>query len=394
LLGRVEHPARDLGRFANSDGQDSACQRVEGSAMTNPGFGVFGLAQRPLYGGHGLGRSETDRLVEDYPAVDLRRSQESQPSEAAGTKLGGGDDGTPPISVFIPLNNRAGGIRTAIDSVLKQSFSDFELIVVDDGSTDGGAAVVEAFDDPRVRLVRQGVNKGANAARNEGIRQARGRIIAFLDSDDVFLPNKLQTVAEAFGARPDLGLIMDSFRKTRRNGGQSDCRNPQIEDRDELIRALFDRRIWKSTSAISVTREAAIEAGLFDEGLKRRQDLDFILRVIRQVPSASLPAVTWVKTFTDDSISADRSGFMSAFLAFWDRHPDYYEDPVLRRGFSLDLARHSLRLAKQLRLGQLVGDLGLVSARIGRTNTSRALVRGAAQLRRLRRHRLHRTEGR
>jgi glycosyltransferase involved in cell wall biosynthesis len=265
---------------------------------------------------------------------------------------------------------------------------------VDDGSNDDGAAVVAAFADPRVRLVRQGVNKGANAARNEGIRQARARIVAFLDSDDIFLPNKLQTVANAFGARPDLGLIMDSFRKTRRNGVQADCRNPQIEGRDELIRALFDRRIWKSTSAISVTREAAIAAGLFDESLKRRQDLDFILRVIRQVPSVSLPDVTWVKTFTDDSISADRSGFMSAFMAFWDRHPDYYDDPVLRRGFSLDFARHSLRLAKQRRWEQLGGDLGLVSARIGRTNTSRALVRGAAELRRLRRHRLHRTEGR
>ena len=362
--------------------------------MTDAGFRVFGLAQRPLNGGHDLGRSETDRLVEDYPAVDLRRSQKSQPSEAAGTKHGGGDESKPAISVVIPLYNRARRIGAAVDSVLKQSFYDFELIVVDDGSTDDGAAVVEAFDDPRVRLVRQGANKGANAARNEGIRQARGRIIAFLDSDDIFLPNKLQTVADAFGDRPDLGLIMDSFRKTRRNGVQADCRNPQIEDRDELIRALFDRRLWKSTSAISVTREAAIDAGLFDEGLKRRQDLDFILRVIRQFPSVSLPDVTWVKTFTDDSISADRSGFMSAFMAFWDRHPDYYEDPVLRRGFSLDLARHSLRLAKQRHWAQLGGDLGLVSARIGRANTSRALVRGATGLRRLRRHRLHGTEGR
>jgi len=334
--------------------------------------------------------------------VDLRKSQDFQPSsaddgigpDACGTKHADGDERKPAISVVIPLYNRKERIGAAIESVLAQTFGDFELIVVDDGSTDDGPSVVEAFEDPRVRLIRQGRNRGANAARNEGVRQAKGSIIAFLDSDDLFLPNKLQVVCEAFAARPGLGLLMDSFRKTRRNGAQTECRNPPLEDRDDLVRALFDRRIWKSTSGISVKREAALDAGLFDEGLKRRQDLDFLVRVVREVPSVSLPDVTWVKTFTDDSISADLGGFMSAFMAFWDRHPDYYDDPMLRRGFSLDLARHSLRLAKRGNWGTLWSDLGRVSARIGRGGTARALTRGASELRKLRRHRLHRPEGR
>jgi hypothetical protein len=139
---------------------------------------------------------------------------------------------------------------------------------------------------------------------------------------------------------------------------------------------------------------------LFDEELKRRQDLDFLVRVIRAVPSLSCPDVTWVKTYTDDSISANLGGFMDAFVAFWDRHPDYYDDPVLRRGFSLDLARHALRLAKLGRWSQLRENLGVVSRRVGRVNTARALARGAAELAKLNRHRRsggdrgHRLEGR
>ena len=316
-----------------------------------------------------------------------------------GEAPGGKPSGNPAISVVIPLYNRTDRIGAAVESVLAQSFPDFELIVVDDGSTDDGPAVVEAVDDPRVRLVRQDRNRGANAARNEGIRQARAPIVTFLDSDDVFLPDKLRIVRDAFASRPELGLMMDSFRKIRRNGAETVCRNPSMDDREELIRALFDRRIWKSTSGISVTKDAAMRTGMFDEGLKRWQDLDFLLRAVREVPSASLAEVTWVKTYTDDSISADLTTFITAFTDFWDRHPDYYDDPVMRHGFSIDLARHAVRLVKRRRWDQLRRELGLVSKRIGRTATAGALARGGADLLRLRKYRsgldrLHRAERR
>ena len=80
----------------------------------------------------------------------------------------------PAISVVMPVYNRAASVRAAIDSVLTQTFTHFELLVVDDGSTDGSGDVVTAIGDPRIRLVQLGQNRGANAARNEGLRQARG----------------------------------------------------------------------------------------------------------------------------------------------------------------------------------------------------------------------------
>ena len=99
----------------------------------------------------------------------------------------------PAITVVVPAYNRAARIMPALQSVLEQDFDDFELVVVDDGSCDGTVGVVEAISDPRVRCLRQEVNSGVSAARNRGIHEARAPLIAFLDSDDQFLPHKLES---------------------------------------------------------------------------------------------------------------------------------------------------------------------------------------------------------
>ncbi|MDE3115120.1 MAG: glycosyltransferase family 2 protein, partial [Pseudomonadota bacterium] len=102
----------------------------------------------------------------------------------------------PPLfSVVIPVYNRAELLRSALESVRAQSCQDFEIVVVDDGSTDDPAKTVAAFADPRIRCVRQN-NRGASAARNRGIALARGRFVAFLDSDDCFLPHHLERMAK------------------------------------------------------------------------------------------------------------------------------------------------------------------------------------------------------
>ena len=98
---------------------------------------------------------------------------------------------TPFFSVIVPVFNRAPVLGAALQSVLTQTCQDFEIVVVDDGSSDDPRAVVEAIGDPRIRYLRQD-NRGGGTARNTGIDAARGRFIAPLDSDDVFLPHHLE----------------------------------------------------------------------------------------------------------------------------------------------------------------------------------------------------------
>jgi cellulose synthase/poly-beta-1,6-N-acetylglucosamine synthase-like glycosyltransferase len=113
----------------------------------------------------------------------------------------------PRVSVVVPLYNKARSIRRTLDSILQQTFSDFELIVVDDGSTDGGQAVVESCADARIRLICQ-ANAGPGAARNRGIDAALGELIAFLDADDEWLPPFLQEAVDQLdrGGR-DVGCV-------------------------------------------------------------------------------------------------------------------------------------------------------------------------------------------
>ena len=96
------------------------------------------------------------------------------------------------VSVILPVYNREKSLEYAMRSVLDQSYKDLELIVVDDASTIDLQPIVESFDDPRVKYIRQEENGGASVARNTGLAAAEGKYIAFQDSDDLWLPNKLQ----------------------------------------------------------------------------------------------------------------------------------------------------------------------------------------------------------
>lgn len=293
----------------------------------------------------------------------------------------------PAISVIMPLFNRAATVERACRSVLEQSVADLELIVVDDGSSDDGPGRVEAIGDPRIRLLRFAGNRGANAARNEGMRQSRAPLLSFLDSDDLFLPDKLETVERIFADRPDVGAVIDSFRSVERRDADKDCRNPALGDSEAVVEQLFTRRIWKSVSGISVRRDTALAIGGFDEALRRRQDFDFLLRLARVATIVSIPQITWLKAYSDDGITRDLGRFMADFVAFWDRHPEFYATPAYRRGFGADLARHFGKLVIRRRFDLLPRDLELVRERIGWAGIARSIASGAGELHRLRRYR-------
>jgi glycosyltransferase involved in cell wall biosynthesis len=116
----------------------------------------------------------------------------------------------PQLTVVIPLYNKRRYVRRALDSISAQTFNDFELIVVDDGSTDGSGEEVARHPDPRFRVVHQ-ANAGPGAARNRGIAEAAGDLIAFLDADDEWLPEYLQRAVTAMEAHPDIAAFTQSY---------------------------------------------------------------------------------------------------------------------------------------------------------------------------------------
>lgn len=277
-------------------------------------------------------------------------------------------NGKPPaISVIMPVYNRAPVVGDAIRSVLAQQLDDFELIVVDDGSTDNIAEIVDSVHDARVICLRLPRNGGGNAARNRGIEAARAPLIAFLDSDDHYLPHKLGFTVRYFADRPEIDVLLDSFvkRYPERDRMDLELRNPVMDSNEEILDALFNRRIWKATSGIAVRREATIRAGMFDETLRRRQDFDFILRLAKVARMATTAEINWVKCYSADTISGSLGSFAAQTIEFYRKHPEYYSNPVYRPGFAHDLGRHFARLARQRRLGGAWHDARRLASELG-----------------------------
>ena len=287
----------------------------------------------------------------------------------------------PQISVIIPTNNRRRLLLRAIDSVLRQDFSRFELLVVDDASTDGTADAVAAIADSRVRLLRQPVRRGANAARNRGLIEANAPIISFLDSDDEYEPHKLSTVLALFHEDLELGTLVDSYWIV--NPGKDGQRpkkliNAVINDSDKFLPALFDstvkaRRVRKATSGISVRREVAIRAGLFDEQLQRRQDMEFLIRLAKTARCATTDLPLWIKHEQPESISFTGDGFITATLFMGRTHPEY----TAKRAYqAADVAIYFWESIKRHRFRQMARDLKLLARELGTGSASSLLGRG------------------
>ena len=188
----------------------------------------------------------------------------------------------PFVSVIIPLYNKAREIRRSINSVLSQTHRDFELIVVDDGSTDSSGDIVRQFVDPRIRLFVQ-VNSGECAARNRGVEEARGRLIAFLDADDEWLDDFLETVLVLHEQFPDAGLWGTACDLIRRNGRRCQFPKSQLDYGTGATAGYIDYFSIPSypftSSSVLIKKEALKDAGLFPVGLTMGGDLDTWIRI-------------------------------------------------------------------------------------------------------------------
>lgn len=196
--------------------------------------------------------------------------------------------GQPQVSVVIPVWNGERYLRQAIESILAQDFADFELIVVDDGSTDGSAVLAESFmSDNRVSVRRQ-INAGVVAARNAGLQAARAEYVAFLDADDIAKPERLTKQVAYLRSHPEVAVVGSHI--THFDDHHGVLRTQCFPDSPVEVARALETGNPLAQPAVMLRRSAALAVGGYREAFKHgAEDYDLWLRIVEKHPLANLP---------------------------------------------------------------------------------------------------------
>lgn len=226
----------------------------------------------------------------------------------------------PSVSVIIPTYNRAHLIGRAIQSVLNQTYQDFEIIIVNDGSSDNTEDIIKAFNEERIRYIGYEENKGAAAAINIGIMAARGQYIAFQDSDDEWLPEKLEKQMRVFkDTSPEVGVVYTGFWKIKGNH-RVYIPSKQITRKEGDVHTILLAGNFVTNQAAVVKTECFGKVGMFDERLPRLVDWELFLRISEYYQFKCIDEPLMIAYLQPDSISADRSAFIKALKLILEKH--------------------------------------------------------------------------
>ena len=193
------------------------------------------------------------------------------------------------VSVLIPFYNRASYLREAIDSILQQSFTDFEILALDDGSTDSSADIVSQYKDPRIRLLRSDKNLGIPATRNRGIAAARGEYLAFLDSDDLALPDRLAHQVEFLQGNPDHAAVGSWIEWIDQSGHKTG----KVKRKPTSPEQIGAERLFRSglENSTAMARTKILQAYPHREDMVLGSDYDLWARVAADYKLAALPEI-------------------------------------------------------------------------------------------------------
>ncbi len=236
----------------------------------------------------------------------------------------------PLVSVIIPLYNREKTISRAIESILKQSYQNYEIIVVDDCSKDSGAQIVEDFHNDKIRIIRLPENHGANYARNTGIQDAEGELIAFLDSDDEWMDHKLEKQIEYMQTN-ELDACFCSYTQVWNSGERRQIPNPELypyENMERDICKILAVTNVVGTPALILSRKAIDDIGLFDVNMPKMQDYEFAIRLARKYKIGFVREPLWYAYIQNDSLTVQNSD-AQAFMVMLRKYPDFLDKDVL-----------------------------------------------------------------
>ena len=229
----------------------------------------------------------------------------------------------PNVSVVMPTYNHAEFIDRSIRSALEQTVPPKEIIVVDDGSTDGTDARVSAFGPP-VRYVRRS-NRGPSSARNVGIRLADGEWIALLDSDDVWIPRKLELQLELVARKPEISVVYGAMQLGVDPDRGLVSESSEMSPPDLMQALLFSNCITGSASCVLVRRACFEKVGLFDEQLRWAEDWDMWIRLAQQCRFGYVPEVLVALGSTGIDLSFDLEAMLKGRGKLLHKHRALYD---------------------------------------------------------------------
>jgi glycosyltransferase involved in cell wall biosynthesis len=227
------------------------------------------------------------------------------------------------VDVIIPSFNAARYLPAAIESVIAQTFDDWRILIVDDGSTDSTAEIIVAFLDrlgPRIRYIKQN-NSGVSAARNTAIRASTAEFIALLDADDVWLPCRLSESLNVLARRPQAGLsygLIGSMDSEGRSSGTWAGNRTHAEG--HIAPYIYMRTVELPSPTITVRRKCIDEVGVFDESLRITEDRDLWLRIAQRYEVAFVPHIIALYRSSPGSLTTDPKRMLEAQLKFIRKH--------------------------------------------------------------------------
>jgi len=247
-------------------------------------------------------------------------------------------DTSPLVSVIIPTYNRAHLLGRSIQSVLEQTYRNIEVIVVDDASTDDTQEILGSIKDNRVRYIRHNRNRGQAAARNTGIRASIGKYIAFQDSDDQWLPEKLMKQITFFEkTSAALGVVYTGFWRVR-NGEKTYIPSKKIKEKEGNINKQILRGNFIGTPVTVIKKEYLKKTGLFDETLPCLEDWEFFIRLSEHCEFKYVPEALVISHATPNSVSSKQVAHMEAKKYILEKH---YEE-ISKDKYILALHNYSI----------------------------------------------------
>lgn len=186
----------------------------------------------------------------------------------------------PRVSVLLPVYAGAAHVAAAVESVLGQTFGDFELLVLDDCSPDDSAVIAEAFGDPRIRVVRNERNLGQVATLNRGLREARGEYAARLDQDDVCLPRRLERQVELLDADPSVAVVGTWIDVVDEQGRKVDELRTPLDGVADAVYLALANRLPLAHPSVTFRRAVVLDAGGYDEAVRYCEDMDLWRRLL------------------------------------------------------------------------------------------------------------------